>query len=246
MKKTIRRLLTGAFWIGVWGAAAAIVNLPLILPGPLDTLTALIGLVRTAEFWISTGMTLLRVAVGWALAVVMGAALAAACHTVKWLDALCSPVRSVIRATPVSSFIILVLLWMQRGRVPVFISFLMVLPIVWTGVQEALEAVDRDLMEMTRAYGFTRRMRMKYLYVPSLRPALTASCLTGLGFAWKAGIAAEVIALPESAVGRHLYDAKIYLERADLFAWTLTVILLSMALEAALKKALRRGKGEKA
>ena len=246
MKKLIRRLLIAAFWIGAWGAAAAIVNLPLILPGPVDTLSALIRLVQTGEFWLSTGLTLLRVAIGWALAVLLGAALAAACHKLSWLDAVFSPVRSVIRATPVSSFIILVLLWMQRGRVPVFISFLMVLPIVWTGVQEALEAVDRDLMEMTRAYGFTRRMRLRDLYLPSVRPALTASCLTGLGFAWKAGIAAEVIALPGSSVGKHLYDAKIYLERADLFAWTLTVILLSMALEAALKKALRRGKGDQA
>ena len=72
-----------------------------------------------------------------------------------------------------------------------------------------------------------------------------AACLTGLGFAWKSGIAAEVIALTPDSVGKHLSDAKNYLEYPDLFAWTLTVILLSMLLEAALKKAARRGKGAK-
>ena len=245
MNKPLRRLLTGIFWIAVWGIAAAIVHLPLILPGPLDTMRAWVRLAQTAEFWRSTGVTLLRVAWGWAAAVLLGTALAAACHAVSWLDTLLSPVRSVIRATPVSSFILLVLLWMQRGRVPVFISFLMVMPIVWTGLQSALDAVDPDLIEMTRAYRFSRRMRLRYLYLPAVKPALLSGCMTGLGFAWKAGIAAEVIALPADSVGKHLYDAKIYLERADLFAWTLTVILLSMALEKALKAVLRRGKEER-
>ena len=67
--------------------------------------------------------------------------------------------------------------------------------------------------------------------------------MTGLGFAWKSGIAAEVIALPALSVGKNLYDAKIYLERADLFAWTLAVILLSLGLEALLKRAIGRIRG---
>ena len=74
-------------------------------------------------------------------------------------------------------------------------------------------------------------------------PTLLSTCLTALGFAWKSGIAAEVIALPAFAVGSNLYNTKIYLERAELFAWTLTVIVLSMALEAALKKAAGKLKG---
>ena len=67
--------------------------------------------------------------------------------------------------------------------------------------------------------------------------------MTGLGFAWKSGIAAEVIALPALSVGKNLYDTKIYLERADLFAWTLAVILLSLGLEALLKRAIGRIRG---
>ena len=158
-------------------------------------------------------------------------------------ETLLSPLRGVIRATPVSSFIILVLLWIQRGRVPAFISFLMVLPIVWTGVQQGLHATDPQLLEMARAYRFSRWKKLRYLYAPSVRPYFAAACMTGLGFAWKSGIAAEVIALPALSVGKNLYDAKIYLERADLFAWTLAVILLSLGLEALLKRAIGRIRG---
>ena len=66
-------------------------------------------------------------------------------------------------------------------------------------------------------------------------PYFSAGCTTSLGLAWKAGIAAEVLSLPVSSIGRELYDSKIYIETADLFAWTLVVILMSMLLEVVLK-----------
>ena len=242
MKKYARALLIGAFWIGGWWLAARIVGLPLLLPGPWDTLLALIRLAQSPVFWQSTGVTLLRVAAGYAAAVACGILLAALCHRVRWIDALLSPVRSVIRATPVTSFIILVLLWMARGRVPVFISFLMVLPIVWTSVQEGLRAVDGQLLEMAGMYRLSGWARFRYIIVPSVRPALISACVTGLGFAWKSGIAAEVIAQPAFSVGKYLNDSKVYMETADLFAWTLTVIVLSMLLEGALKALMRRWK----
>lgn len=245
MKKLFRRLLIGAFWMVVWWAIALAVGLPKLLPGPPETAEALFRLAGTAVFWRGVGLTLLRVAMGYLLAVLTGTALAAACWRFKGVDALLSPLRTVIKATPVSSFILLVWLWLKRVQVPVFISFLMVLPIIWTAVQEALGAVDGNLKEMTSMYRFSRWQKVRYLYAPSVKPAFMAAALTGLGFAWKSGIAAEVIALTPDSVGKHLSDAKNYLEYPDLFAWTLTVILLSMVLEGALKAAARRGKGAK-
>ena len=242
MKEILRRALIGAFWIGIWWAIALAVGLPKLLPGPGETALAFARLCGTDTFWRSVGFTLLRVAMGYLLAVAAGVLLAVGCHWVKGLDALLSPLRTVIRATPVSSFILLVWLWLKRAHVPVFISFLMVLPIIWTATQEALGAVDGDLKEMARMYRFSRWKKLRYLYAPSVRPAFMAACMTGLGFAWKSGIAAEVIALTPDSVGKHLSDAKNYLEYPDLFAWTLTVILLSMALEAGLKALARRRK----
>lgn len=243
MSRIARNALIGLFWIAVWWIAAAWVGLPLLLPGPGDTLSALFRLMKTEAFWQSTGTTLLRVALGYLCAVVMGTGMAIVCHFVPLMEALFSPVRSLIKATPVSSFIILVLLWLSKGTVPSFISFLMVLPIIWTAVQEALRATDGQLLEMSRVYRFSALQRLRYIYAPSVRPSFAAACMTGLGFAWKSGIAAEVIALPLFSVGTNLYNAKIYLESADLFAWTFTVILLSMALEALLKKLMGRLKG---
>jgi len=244
--KPLRCLIVALFWLGIWYLAAYRINLPLILPGPVDTVKALIRLAQTLDFWKSTGYTMVRVIVGFSGAVILGAALGALCHFFALAEIFLSPLRTIIKATPVTSFIMLVLLWVAKGQVPAFISFLMVLPIVWTGMQGALSATDRNLLEMGTAYRFSFWKKLRWIYWPSVRPHFMASSMTGLGFAWKSGIAAEVIALPAFGVGSNLYNTKIYLEREELFAWTLTVILLSMALEMLLKKAVGRVRGGKA
>ncbi|MDE7233674.1 MAG: nitrate ABC transporter permease, partial [Ruminiclostridium sp.] len=51
------------------------------------------------------------------------------------------------------------------------------------------------------------------------------------GLCWKSGVAAEVIGIPNGSIGEKLYMSKIYLETADLFAWTLVIILVSRLCE---------------
>ena len=53
----------------------------------------------------------------------------------------------------------------------------------------------------------------------------------GLGLCWKAGVAAEVIGLPDGSIGERLYEAKVYLNTPDLFAWTVVIVLVSLVFE---------------
>ena len=79
-----------------------------------------------------------------------------------------------------------------------------------------------------------------------LLPYFAAACRTSLGLAWKAGVAAEVLCLPRLAIGTQVSNAKTYLDTPGLFAWTLTVLLLSFALErvlGGLLGRLERGRG---
>lgn len=244
-----RGLAVGLVWLFLWTLAACMMGKPLLLPGPLDTLAALKRLAVQASFWQSVGLSVFRVMTGYVCAVVLGVCLAFLCHFVSLADAFLSPMRTVIRTTPVTSFIILVLLWLSDDATPAFISFLMVLPIIWTNVQEGLAHTDMQLLEMTRCYRFGAFKTLVHLYIPSVLPHFASACANGLGFAWKSGIAAEVIAKPMLSIGKNLQDAKVYLETPSLFAWTLVVILLSLLLEKLLKYALHRinaGKGGKA
>lgn len=239
-KRYLKSLWVTCLWVLVWQAASMLVALPVLLPGPWATLRTLAQLAGRQSFWLSMLMSFARIATGYMLAILTGTALAALCAFSRPAESMLSPLRTLIRSTPISSFIILVLLWLRTDRVPVLISFLTVLPIIWQNVQTGMAQVDPELLEMARAYRFDSRRKWRHIYVPSVSPYLYTAAATGVGFAWKSGIAAEVIARPALSIGKHLQDSKVYLMTEELFAWTLTVILLSIALETVLKAALTR------
>ena len=69
------------------------------------------------------------------------------------------------------------------------------------------------------------------LIFPSVKPYFLSACKTAIGLAWKAGVAAEIIAMPPNTIGTMIGEAKLYIMSAEMFAWTLTVVLLSLAIE---------------
>lgn len=236
MKRFARGALTLAFWLAVWAALALLVHRDLLLPAPWTVVRRLCELAATGAFWRITAVSIGRV--------LLGVALAAACTISKTADALLRPLMTVVKSTPVASFVVLALIWIARDWLPVFIALLMVLPVVWSNVCTGIRSADPALLELARVYSWPRGRVLRRIYVPSVRPHFLAALRSGLGFGWKAGIAAEVLTVPHSAIGRMIYESKLYLQTTDLFAWTLAVILLSVGLERLVLRALTpRGKG---
>lgn len=235
MKNIIKKLLVLIAWMLLWQVLSSLISLPLLLPDPLQTAKAMARLLSEIVFWKSLGKSLLRVMIGFVFAAIIGTLLAITCTRWKWFDQFFSPLKSLIRSTPISSFIILVLLWLSVDIVPIFISFLTVMPIIWQAVQQGVLETSNELLQMGQAYSFSPGNKYRYIYLPSVLPFFYSACATGIGFAWKACIAAEVIAKPLFSVGRNLQDAKVYLQTDELFAWTITVIILSLLLETILK-----------
>lgn len=233
-----RWLLPAVFWLAVWWLLALIVGKELLIPSPPLVVRTLLELVVTGAFWRYTALTLLRITLGLLLGIVLGILTALLTNRSSLLHALLAPAVRVVRATPVASFIILVLLWVANGRVPVVISALVVLPVVWESTAAGLRSVDRDLLEFARAYRLTRWDTWRRIVIPSMLPQLAAAVCTAIGLAWKSGVAAEVLCLPKAAVGTQVYFSKLYLDTPALFAWTLIVVTLSLTVERIARRLL--------
>ena len=250
--KILRVVIPLAFWLGVWQLAAFLVDLrtdghgALLLPYPMLVAGRLWALAGQAAFWQSAAVTLGRIFGGFAAGAAVGALVAAATSALRGADWVLTPAVKVIRAIPVVPFIVLVLLWApSSGWVPAIVSGLMVLPVLWGNVSRGVAQTDPLLLEAARAYRFGRGKTLRLVYLPSVRPYFVSGCATGLGLAWKAGVAAEVLCQPKLAIGTQLYRAKITLETPDLFAWTAVVIVLSFLLEYVLGFLFRRLGGDK-
>ena len=219
------------FWIAVWFLLSLLVGSELLLPGPVQVLRKLCAMITTGTFWSSVALSLLRILGGILAALVLGVLLAVLTERSSLAKALFSPLMLLVRSTPVASFIILALIWLGRDILPLFISALMVLPVVWANVSAGIAGRDVQLLEMAKVYGLSRGRVFRRITVPSVLPHFRAALSSALGLGWKAGIAAEVLTVPKQAIGRMIYESKLYLETTELFAWTLAVILLSFVIE---------------
>ena len=148
-----------------------------------------------------------------------------------WQSVGFSFVIAVVKSTPVASFIILCLIWIPSKNLSVFISFLMVLPVIYTNILEGIRQTDRKILEMAKVFRVNLRRQIRYIYVSQVLPYFLSACRLSLGMCWKAGVAAEVIGVPSGSIGEKLYNAKIYLNTPDLFAWTIVIIVISFVFE---------------
>ena len=229
--KTVRGVAAALIWLLVWQILYWIVGEDLILSSPWTVLVRLGQLITTGDFWLTVGRSCLGILTGYAAGVTCGILLGVLTRRHGFVYDLVRVPMHIVQATPVASFIILTLLWIKSRHLSIFISFLMVLPVIWSGVDQGLSQIDQGLAEVAKVYRLSRWQRIRHVDLPAVAPFLKSACRVALGFAWKSGIAAEVIVTPIGFIGKKLYDAKVTLVTADMFAWTAVVILLSFLFE---------------
>ena len=220
-----------AFWLAVWEIASLLIGEELFLPPPISVLEALVASAVDLSFWSAVLFTIERIILGFIISLSSAVILAFLSYRWRILGILLEPIVKVVRATPVASIVILILVWVRSRNLSVVISFMMVFPVVYQNILKGLCDTDRNLIEMADAYRIRTLKRIRYIYLPYLVPYLESAISISLGLAWKSGIAAEVIGLPDGSIGERVYEAKIYLSMPDLFASTVTVIILAFVFE---------------
>jgi NitT/TauT family transport system permease protein len=108
-----------------------------------------------------------------------------------------------------------------------------------------LRSIDKKYLELAEIYRLSLIKTFFNIKLPFILPSFVSTTLTALGFAWKSGIAAEVLCRPDVSLGTMLQEAKIYISTPDVFALTAVVAILSLILEAVIKKLLRRYSDDK-
>ena len=234
VKAVLLALSAVAFWLLVWEITALIVDVRFIFPTVSDTVVSLLSGVISSDFWVSVSLSLVRILIGFALGVLLGVLLAVLC-LLKPVYHLVQPLITVIRCTPVASFIMIFWLLVSNPYIPTLIALLMVLPVIWQSAYDAVSSLDRELTEVADIFEFSKSKRLLYLTAPTMVKAALPSVITASGLAWKAGVAAEIITYTKYSIGVEIAEAKNFLEGADLFAWTAVVVMLSLIVERVIK-----------
>lgn len=217
--------------LAVWQIAAMVIGSDILLVSPFSVILKMKEMLFQPDFLKTILFSLGRIGMGFVLGAVFGAVLAFVACRCNAIEILFWPYITAIKAVPVASFVVIALVWIKSANLAVLISFLMVLPIIYSNLLEGIKSVDKQMLEMAFVFRMSLFKRLRYIWLPTLKPFVISAVSISLGLAWKSGIAAELIGAPKGSVGEQLYYSKLFLNTADLFAWTVYIVLLSFICE---------------
>lgn len=240
LNNKIEKVLAVAAALLLWQLAAVIIGEEILLVSPIKVLSRLSQLVFEAEFWGAVLFSFKRITLGFIIAVASGIVLAVLAYRYRIIEMLLWPYMAVIKAVPVASFIILCLIWLTSESLPIFISFLIVLPVIYTNMLSGFKSTEKEMLQMAEIFRLSFGKKLVYIYLPKLKPYFISALSISLGLAWKSGVAAEIISIPDGSMGEMLYQAKLYLATADLFSWTVTIVVISILFEKVILLAVNK------
>lgn len=227
----IKYLLISLGWLAVWEAAYLCVDNKVLMAGPIETLIRLFEDMISKNFWITILSSFGHIALGFTIGFVLGIALAALSYKCKMAEYILWPLISFLKAAPVAAFVVLFLIWWHSDVLSIVICICVVTPQIYVPCLEGLSKTDRKMLEMAEVFRLSPIDRFFFIIRPALASHMIGAVKISAALAWKSGVAAEVIGTPSFSIGEGLYKAKISLDTAGVFSWTIVVILLSVLCE---------------
>lgn len=228
------------FWLAVWQGAAYLIHNKILLAGPVDVLLRLFEELGKRSFYLSVAGTLCRILAGFFSGLLAGLVFGSLAYRFRMVKLFLEPVVAAMKAIPVAAFVVLVLIWAGSENLAVPIAFLVVFPYIYINTWTGLSQTPKDMLEMAESFSMRRMNRILHIYRPALMPYLLSAVRVTIGMAFKSGIAAEVIGIPDFSIGEKMYLSKIYLDTEGVLAWTVVVLLLSFLCEKGILTLLER------
>jgi ABC-type nitrate/sulfonate/bicarbonate transport system permease component len=201
-----------------------------IPPFAIPSLTN-IGYSFTNVSFVDIVVTLMRVIAALIFSFVAGIVIAIAMYTSSTVDRYLSPIARLLMAVPVVSWILFAVLWFRgvEFRI-VFVLIMVCAPLFTVDLLDSMRDTSRDLRKMMRSFRPTTWQYFSKLIVPAIMPGIFTSWKINLSLAIRVVTMAELVGAT-TGIGHQLSVAQELFSVADVFAWTLTLVILLFILE---------------
>lgn len=230
-----------AAMLGLWWAASHFgwVN-SFLLPAPAKVLNTLVELGQSGELARHTLVSLRRVGIGYALAVMTAILLAVLFSRSPVLRSLLDPLLEFMRQVPPLALVPLLMLWLGIGEAQkVGIIVLACFFPIFLGIRGGIAQVDGKLIEVGKVCGLGPGEILRRIVLPSSLPSIVIGLRIGLGYSWRALVGAELIA-SSAGLGYLIVDAE-NLARTDIvIAGILVIGVIGLVADQLLKWAIAR------
>lgn len=229
--KKLQGLFVVFFWLLIWQMITVLVKEPLLLQGPISVLSQLGIDLLSVDFYMTLTSSLIRMISGFFIGLILGIGIGSLSYFFAFLRLVMEPMVTVLKAIPIVSYVILILIWAGSSNLSVYMGILVVFPIVYTNILTGFDSLDEKMLELCFVYNLGLGRKFHLVYIPAMMPHLTSALKISIGMGFKAAVAAEVIGTPAFSIGEKIYMAKVHLQTAEIFSWTIVLILCSYLFE---------------
>jgi NitT/TauT family transport system permease protein len=224
-------VLLAAWWLAVIATQSA------IFPTPWQVLTGAFELARDGTLWVDIGASLMRVAVGFGLAVLVAVPAGLWMGWVAGAFETLNPVFQILRPISPIAWIPIAILWFGVGNAsPIFLIFMAsVFPMV-VQTTAGVHTIERRYLWAAENFGVSRATLFTRVVIPAVLPQIIVGMRVGLGVAWLVVVAAEMIAL-RSGLGYLIIDSRNAGNRYDLVIAGMAIIgLIGLSLDGIMRR----------
>jgi len=232
-----QRTVLVAVFVGVWWLSS--LSVPhYILPGPARVWEALQLIVRNGDLWSNLGITFWRVTIGFVFAALVGLPFGIVLGANKRAGDFFEPVIPVLNTVSSAIWAIFAIIWFGiSNATTIFVVFMTAMPLIITNVWQGTRTVNADFIELARVLRMPDWKVMTKIYLPTILPYFFSGARLAFGFGWRVSLVAETIG-SSSGVGYRLRQAADLIRTDQVFAWTLTLVLMMATIEMGILKPL--------
>ncbi|HWH76260.1 MAG TPA: ABC transporter permease [Candidatus Binatus sp.] len=209
-----------------------------ILPGPSRVWDALRLIAANGDLWNNLGITLWRVSVGFVVAALIGLPFGILLGANRRAGEFFEPVIPVLNTVSSAIWAIFAIIWFGiSNATTIFVVFMTAMPLIITNVWQGTRTVNADYIELAQVLRMPRWKVMTKIYLPTILPYFFSGARLAFGFSWRVSLVAETIG-SSSGVGYRLRQAADLIRTDQVFAWTLTLVIMMATIEMGMMKPL--------
>jgi NitT/TauT family transport system permease protein len=225
--KSIKKIILHKGWLAillvlaVWELISILLGGHGLVPSPARTATTIWGVLVSGEFFVQLGDSMVRLLIGFVLAMTLGMIVGVLMGSRWFWNEFFKDVVILGLSLPGLVYALLsVVIFGTTLLAPVMAILFASYPFIAVNIREGVKALDKDLLDMTRAYKIGKWKVVRQVIIPSLLPHILAAIRTGFTIAWKASVLTEVFGAT-SGIGYMIrFNFQMFAVRGIL-AWSL-------------------------
>ena len=233
------RIAGYVFFLGIWEAASGTLMDERLLPGPSTVFKTFGRLWATGEVPGAFATTLVRIAVGFTIAFVVGVAIGILMQN-RFLNGFFRDAVTIGVTTPGLIWaLITAIIFGNRTAGPIIAIVLTTFALITVNISEGIKSLPKDLMDMGRSFDVSVVKRNRHIVIPHLAPFIFTGVRFGFSIAWKVTVLTEVFAASEG-IGFEMRTATQLFRLDEFLTWILAFYVLALFLDKVVLESMER------